>query len=1414
MKKTKKIRLFWVNVLMVAVLCGAVFTQLYGNLSTLFAKTPLSISMVDEAKVTEHQKFIVELSDERDVKELGNTLESDPREIVTFDSSSASEDSGADEAVEAKREWRLTVPEGLTFDETEENAMLLEEDGDAELPIFNWNENERILTISAASEQTTLRLILTAEKSGDHQISFSSGDEKENAAELTVTVVKSDSSDLETENSAVVQKQTRSLRAVGTAEVTDWQTFAEALADSSITTISLSNDIKLTGTINNYASLFDKDSVDLDAGYGYLFVSKAAISRGLVIEGNGYTFDFGNLAIGFVNAATNTSSYWNITLQNITVKSNNPYAPFYYPVLPRAVSGMGMTSYLSNSKLTYGDNYTHIKSVNDMITFFLAYANRSVTEINFANDIVFPAGTTSLNYQLPNINNAATNIFSATSMSNASGGTTFLYTNISGAARAVTVEGNGYSIDFGTVTLCVYDVTLNDGSGYNLRWYQTYQNVNFFHGNYWGPIEIQDLSDTYERQCWQRFVDVTDYGAQFVQAEASTLYFGGNIHLEQQEYYRSVGKDGNPLRSDGTNYNGSTDSSYWRVNNSNNQTIGVSNATFEDNATIFLSSIGGVVVDLYSGGNMVIGKNVQMDAVRNGPSNSGDGTGAVLSLRGGSITVGDDSVVNLTSNHSSQPAVISLNSSSAAIDIGNGAEVNLSQTANSSNGNGNTQNAIYMSGGSINVNGALNIKGTNMASSNSHMIYSTSNVSFVIGKEGTLDIQSDSTSIDQRLIYMGGSSSTFKFSDAERVNLQRVSALTSGTSTNNGLIYSGGNLEVSVQNVFQWTLNNMNGGTTADTGHDFDYVPMSSMVLRYGGGYNPTITSANSMTSATLNSFNQNFTTRGQQRVLFTRIPDPSVSINSISNDNPDDPGSYTIYGYAVPGAYIRLWEEALNGTTSAKEKGVNDTVASPVEDTGMAQETRDNFTVQADSNGDWSYTVSSGNYFTAGNIIHAYGFSNLKSEEPTQLVLDKTPPTATPVTYYISQGESLPDPSAFVKDVADTSPVNTGFDYAFTDPAEAESQRNTVGTHTIKINVSDQATDADGNAAPNTAVIEATLIVLESASGITANDLEVPYVDIRSLTDEQLAAYILANSDPSAFTTVSGVLKDLTDYIEVTDFGGLNNYSSLQPNTPYVVTLTVPANATTGLSTEISTTINVVVINMDAVLTVEFEDESGTVLSGYTITIGEGQDIDTALNVGDVIDLTSSAFQAVQDQLAALETAGYEISIRPTDETSLTITETEQTVTYTVTGQLFLKSAPLKVDFGNITYNAKVQRVDNPTTDGDLVVTDTRANKSDGWTLYAALTTNMTNASTGSVMNEALWYVNGNGDEIPLTLDYGNQTIYTNSSGGTFDVTSTWGSTSEDPGLKLIADPTKTTVSSVGTYAGVVTWTIMAGQP
>lgn len=229
----------------------------------------------------------------------------------------------------------------------------------------------------------------------------------------------------------------------------------------------------------------------------------------------------------------------------------------------------------------------------------------------------------------------------------------------------------------------------------------------------------------------------------------------------------------------------------------------------------------------------------------------------------------------------------------------------------------------------------------------------------------------------------------------------------------------------------------------------------------------------------------------------------------------------------------------------------------------------------------------------------------------------------------------------------------------------------------------------------------------------------------------------------------------------------------------------------------------------------IQFQNEAGTILEGYSLTAGEStdNDISTPIFIGDEIDLTSITFKKVQEQIENLEKAGFEITERPANETKISITGVSQTITYKVTGQLFLQSAPEKINFGTITFNAKVQEVNNPTKTGDdLIITDTRASKTGGWTLSAKLTQEMKNPDTGSIMSEALRYVTADGDTI--ILNSGNQAVVQNTAGGTSNITNSWSGTATDPGLKLVADPNKTSISSRGSYSGEITWTIMQGQP
>ncbi|WP_265455948.1 lectin-like domain-containing protein [Enterococcus sp. HY326] len=228
------------------------------------------------------------------------------------------------------------------------------------------------------------------------------------------------------------------------------------------------------------------------------------------------------------------------------------------------------------------------------------------------------------------------------------------------------------------------------------------------------------------------------------------------------------------------------------------------------------------------------------------------------------------------------------------------------------------------------------------------------------------------------------------------------------------------------------------------------------------------------------------------------------------------------------------------------------------------------------------------------------------------------------------------------------------------------------------------------------------------------------------------------------------------------------------------------------------------------AVLTIEFVDDQGKVLTDHTITAGEGAEntIVTDLYVGSTVDLTSTTFLPVQTKVAEFITAGYASVTPPVNENQIEITGVAQTVQYILVGQFRMMTAPKTIDFGSLTYNAQSQRVDNPQIDDDLVIVDTRSDTKNGWALKVQLISEMHNDQTGSTMLEALRYVKGVDDEEILTTEATIE-VYNQSTGGTgiFNVTDTWGDVEGSLGLKLVADPYKTTGSSVGTFTGEIEW-------
>lgn len=325
---------------------------------------------------------------------------------------------------------------------------------------------------------------------------------------------------------------------------------------------------------------------------------------------------------------------------------------------------------------------------------------------------------------------------------------------------------------------------------------------------------------------------------------------------------------------------------------------------------------------------------------------------------------------------------------------------------------------------------------------------------------------------------------------------------------------------------------------------------------------------------------------------------------------------------------------------------------------------------------------------------------------------------------------------------------------------------------------------------------------------------LEIPITAFTNYLSDPVSGNALTWARPWA----ESVPQEIAQGTSTADVSALdfvkNLENKLTDDTPFVVgfeeeknfDVTGETSVNVVIESEISGIQNTIVVPVTVVesktiLNVEFINELDQLLPGYTIIIDNYQ-------LGDLVDLTKE--QQVIDQLNNLEQSGYEVVERPPNETSVALDSVEVTVQYKIQGTLRLASVPTAFDFGTLTYDATTQRVEDPKIDQPLIVTDMRAGVSSGWILTATLSTPMKN-NEGRELKNALRYV-ANGKE--MILDMNAQTVYSNTAGiaGTFNISNYWGTQAGTDGLKLQIDSSD--ILHTGSYTGMITWKIMAGQP
>jgi hypothetical protein len=373
---------------------------------------------------------------------------------------------------------------------------------------------------------------------------------------------------------------------------------------------------------------------------------------------------------------------------------------------------------------------------------------------------------------------------------------------------------------------------------------------------------------------------------------------------------------------------------------------------------------------LYSGGTVTINEGAIVDLYAPGTGYEANGNTIYVQ---GTLMIKDGAQLNIHNDATAtyaRPAIQVVNAGSSVL-VSSGAQLNIDI-----NGNLTTRAGIYLSYNTsfiVEDGAALNMNLRNQGSSVYNAIYAEGSNTFKIGKIGTFDVKVDGTGA-RNVIQLAGSNNTFRFADAKRVNLQL-----DNTNSSSRLISMSGKLDVDVQKVSAWTSNTWTSG--GDDNATYSWTPIYGMIATYSGANTSSVV-AGSLTTIVANDFTQKFKTinlasSSTKRLLFEYIPDVEITLNSLTNDTAKS-NSYTITGVTNPGAYIQL-------------SGNADIPAGTIP--GQADTDTNFYHAIANEQGDFSITLVAGHYFTAGEIITAYGYLNGKFITEATVVLDEVAP-------------------------------------------------------------------------------------------------------------------------------------------------------------------------------------------------------------------------------------------------------------------------------------------------------------------------------------------------------------------------------------------------------------------------------------
>ncbi|MDB1689568.1 WxL domain-containing protein [Enterococcus casseliflavus] len=596
----------------------------------------------------------------------------------------------------------------------------------------------------------------------------------------------------------------------------------------------------------------------------------------------------------------------------------------------------------SEKLVSYSLSSEGVAEVTNWTEFGQALGTPSITTIEVTDDFEVPTNST-----VPG--------FVTGVASNPSGAAQFVYLTPANSSRKLVVNGNGHHIDFGSVSIVPMPATHNEQSPWDI----TFNDATIYSGNWWGFWSVQQGLTLAQQQISKiALKDVSFVGNQMLAPYYTHVDLYGKIDNYIVASYNS------PFRTN------------FAVNTPNSINIESRSLTIKEDAVVNFSTLnsGNIVIGVGGvSGSLILEKNATLNIESNGTAESANAnaqTGSSIDIANGDLIMNEGSAINIDTNRSF--AAISLRSSNSSLEIIDGAKLNISSNNYAYTNNGVNRNLVSMSTGSsiiVGSEGELKVNAEGQGNASANIFHVAGAANFTISKDGLLDIKSDSTSTSQSLLSFTSAGSTFQFSDAKRVNLERTGTI-NGTTAVNGLINIAGStglLDINVQSVKQWVRGNF------EVKPDHSWNPIFNLNLRYTGVV-PRIETVSSISQETADNFKQNFTTQNVQRILFEKIPDVEVMIDPLTED-PNEVNSHTITGRANPNSVIRFSGDPAIPTGSITSPDISES---------------EKYHTTADENGDYHYELPEGLRFTAGNTVTAYAFLNGKNDNASTIVEEK----------------------------------------------------------------------------------------------------------------------------------------------------------------------------------------------------------------------------------------------------------------------------------------------------------------------------------------------------------------------------------------------------------------------------------------